>query len=121
MNTTLKIENGMSCYEVLQIKISSLEELYKSMNKERERRSAAIEAMERTANNISVPRRDRSRLSVEIPIQKESLRNYDGQISRVYAELKGMRKSLDLIITISNYGGELTDSNRKQVESILNY
>lgn len=120
-NTALKIENGMSCFELLQAKISSLEALYNDMENERLRRHVAIEAMERSVNNMSVSRRDRLELSIEIPIQKESLVDFDRRTAKVYAELKGMRKALDLILMVSNSGGELTAQNRPQIEAILNY
>lgn len=120
-NTALKIENGMSCFELLQAKISSLETLYNDMENERLRRHVAIEAMERSVNNMSVSRRDRLELSIEIPIQKESLVDFDRRTAKVHAELKGMRKALDLILMVSNSGGELTAQNRPQIEAILNY
>ena len=58
-NTALRIENGMSSFELLQAKVSSLEATEKRMCIEEDRRMAAIDAMDRTYNNPSTPRRTR--------------------------------------------------------------
>ena len=52
-NTALRIENGMSSFELLQAKVSSLEATEKCMSIEEDRRMAAIDAMDRTYNNPS--------------------------------------------------------------------
>lgn len=118
-NTIVKIENGMSSFELLQAKVSSLEALEKYMNIEETRRMAAIDAMDRTYNNPATPRRTRSELSIQLPIQREALRNYHDERSRVAAELRGLRTAIDLILTVSNYGGEVTPRNRRMIEGIL--
>ena len=46
-NTALRIENGMSSFELLQAKVSSLEATEKRMSIEEDRRMAAIDAMDR--------------------------------------------------------------------------
>lgn len=56
-NTALRIENGMSSFELLQAKVSSLEATEKRMSIEEDRRMAAIDAMDRTYNNPSTPHR----------------------------------------------------------------
>lgn len=56
-NTALRIENGMSSFELLQAKVSSLEATEKRMSIEEDRRMAAIDAMDRTYNNPSTPLR----------------------------------------------------------------
>lgn len=114
-NTGLRIENGMSSFELLQAKVSSLETTEKRMSIEEDRRMAAIDAMDRTYNNPSTPRRTR----FELPIQREALKNYHNERSRVSAELRGLRTAIDLILTVSNYGGEVTPNNRRMIESIL--
>lgn len=114
-NTALRIENGMSSFELLQAKVSSLEATEKCMSIEEDRRMAAIDAMDRTYNNPSTPRRTRFELS----IQREALKNYHNERSRVSAELRGLRTAIDLILTVSNYGGEVTPNNRRMIESIL--
>lgn len=63
-NTALRIENGMSSFELLQAKVSSLEAAEKRMSIEEDRRMAAIDAMDRTYNNPSTPRRTRFELSI---------------------------------------------------------
>lgn len=88
-------------------------------NIEEDRRMAAIDAMDRTYNNPSTPRRTRFELSIELPIQREALKNYHNERSRVSAELRGLRTAIDLILTVSNYGGEVTPNNRRMIESIL--
>lgn len=122
-NTELRIENGMSSFELLQAKVSSLEATEKRMSIEEDRRMAAIDAMDRTYNNPSTPRRTRFELSIELsielPIQREALKNYHNERSRVSAELRGLRTAIDLILTVSNYGGEVTPGNRRLIESIL--
>lgn len=122
-NTALRIENGMSSFELLQAKVSSLEATEKRMSIEEDRRMAAIDAMDRTYNNPSTPRRTRFELSIELsielPIQREALKNYHNERSRVSAELRGLRTAIDLILTVSNYGGEVTPGNRRLIESIL--
>lgn len=115
----LRIENGMSSFELLQAKVSSLEATEKRMSIEEDRRMAAIDAMDRTYNNPSTPRRTRFELSIELPIQREALKNYHNERSRVSAELRGLRTAIDLILTVSNYGGEVTPGNRRLIESIL--
>ena len=115
-NTALRIENGMSSFELLQAKVSSLEATEKCMSIEEDRR---IDAMDRTYNNPSTPRRTRFELSIELPIQREALKNYHNERSRVSAELRGLRTAIDLILTVSNYGGEVTPNNRRMIESIL--
>lgn len=117
-NTALRIENGMSSFELLQAKVSSLEATEKRMSIEEDRRMAAIDAMDRTYNNPSTPRRTRFELSIELPIQREALKNYHNERSRVSAELRGLRTAIDLILTVSNYGGEVTPGNRRLIESI---
>lgn len=117
-NTALRIENGMSSFELLQAKVSSLEATEKRMSIEEDRRMAA-DAMDRTYNNPSTPRRTRFELSIELPIQREALKNYHNERSRVSAELRGLRTAIDLILTVSNYGGEVTPGNRRLIESIL--
>ena len=112
-NTALRIENGMSSFELLQAKVSSLEATEKRMS------MAAIDAMDRTYNNPSTPRRTRFELSIELPIQREALKNYHNERSRVSADLRGLRTAIDLILTVSNYGGEVTPNNRRMIESIL--
>ena len=87
-NTALRIENGMSSFELLQAKVSSLEATEK-------------------------------RMSIELSIQREALKNYHNERSRVSAELRGLRTAIDLILTVSNYGGEVTPGNRRLIESIL--
>ena len=116
-NTALRIENGMSSFELLQAKVSSLEATEKRMSIEEDRRMAAIDAMDRTYNNPSTPRRTRFELSIDLPIQREALKNYHNERSRVSAELRGT--AIDLILTVSNYGGEVTPNNRRMIESIL--
>lgn len=118
--TVITIENGMSCFELLQAKVSSLEAKEKRMSIEEDRRTAAIEAMERTYNNPATPRHTRLELSCEIPVQRESLRTYSNERSRIAAELHGLRTAIDLILTVTNYGGEVTPSNRRIIEAILN-
>ena len=108
-NTALRIENGMSSFELLQAKVSSLEATEKRMSIEEDRRY----------NNPSTPRRTRFELSIELPIQREALKNYHNERSRVSAELRGLRTAIDLILTVSNYGGEVTPGNRRLIESIL--
>ena len=44
-NTALRIENGMSSFELLQAKVSSLEATEKRMSIEEDRRMAAIDAI----------------------------------------------------------------------------
>ena len=80
-NTALRIENGMSSFELLQAKVSSLEATEKCMSIEEDRRMAAIDAMDRTYNNPSTPRRTRFELSIELPIQREALKNYHNERS----------------------------------------
>lgn len=63
-NTALRIENGMSSFELLQAKVSSLEATEKCMSIEEDRRMAAIDAMDRTYNNPSTPRRTRFELMI---------------------------------------------------------
>lgn len=118
-NTALSIEYGMSSFELLQAKIASLEAKEKHMSIEEDRRTAAIEAMDRTYNNPATPRHTRFELSIELPIQREALRNYHNERSRVAAELRGLRTAIDLILTVSNYGGEVTPNNRRMIEAIL--
>lgn len=118
-NTALSIENGMSSFELLQAKVSSLEAKEKRMSIEEDRRAAAIEAMDRTYNNPATPRRTRFELSIELPIQREALRNYRNEHNRVVSELRGLRTAIDLILTVSNYGGEVTPNNRRMIEAIL--
>ena len=118
-NTALRIENGMSSFELLQAKVSSLEATEKRMSIEEDRRMAAIDAMDRTYNNPSTPRRTRFELSRELPIQREALKNYHNERSRVSAELRGLRTAIDLILTVSNYGGEVTPGNCRLIEGIL--
>ncbi|DAH42533.1 MAG TPA: hypothetical protein [Bacteriophage sp.] len=118
-NTALRIENGMSSFELLQAKVSSLEATEKRMSIEEDRRMAAIDAMDRTYNNPSTPRRTRIEISIELPIQREALKNYHNERSRVSAELRGLRTAIDLILTVSNYGGEVTPGNRRLIEGIL--
>ena len=67
----------------------------------------------------STPRRTRFELSIELPIQREALKNYHNERSRVSAELRGLRTAIDLILTVANYGGEVTPNNRRMIESIL--
>ena len=118
--TALSIEYGMSSFELLQAKIASLEAKEKHMSIEEDRRTAAIEAMDRTYNNPATPRRARFELSIEIPVQREALRSYHNEHNRVAAELHGLRMAIDLILAIHNSGGELTPDNRRHIEAILN-
>ena len=37
----------------------------------------------------------------------------------VSSEIRGSRTAIDLILTVSNYGGEVTQNNRRMIESIL--
>lgn len=119
-NTLIKIENGMSCFEILQVKISELETLSGKMRGEITRRSATIDGMRKALDNTKIPRKERFDISIELPIQECKLQSCYAEHSRIDAELKGLRKAIDTIIIITNYGGELTDKNRSYVESILN-
>ena len=120
-NAVLRIENGMSSFELLQAKVASLELKLKAMRAEEERRGAAIEAMRKSENNPAISRRERLEISVELPIQCEALRSYHTQTAEVSAELRGLRTAIDLILTVSNYGGEVTPNNRRMIEGILCY
>ena len=119
-NTALNIKYGMSCFELLQAKVASLEAKEKHMSIEENRRSAAIEAMDRTYNNPATPRHMRFDIAIDLPIQREALIAYHNERNQVVAEIRGLRKAIDLILTVNNCGGEVTPSNRKLIESILN-
>lgn len=119
-NILIKIENGMSCFEILQVKISELETLSGRMWAEITRRNAAIEGMRKSLDNTKISRRERFDISIELPIQECKLQSCYAEHSRIDAELKGLRKAIDTIIIITNYGGQLTDQNRPYIESILN-
>lgn len=43
-------------------------------------------------------------------------RDYHIELGRVSAELRGLRTAIDLILTVSNYGGEVTPNNRRMIE-----
>lgn len=120
-NTVMIIENGMSSFELLQAKISSLETRLETMRGEVDRRTAAIDAMRQAEQNHATSRRERFELSVEIPVQCESLKYLHNECSKVASEIRGLRTAMDLIITVSNYGGEVTQKNRRMIEGILNY
>lgn len=119
MKAIVRIETGMSAYELIEAKINALELKEKSMRQEENKRTAAIEAMDRTLNNPATSRRDRLEISIELPIQRESLRHYHNERNEVLAELRGLRTAIDLILTVSNYGGEVTPNNRRMIEAIL--
>lgn len=119
-NTVLRIENGMSSFELLQAKISSLETRLETMRTEEERRAAAIDAMRQAEQNHMTSRRERVELSVEIPVQCESLKYLRNECSKIASEIRGLRTAMDLIITVSNYGGEVTPKNCRMIEAILN-
>ena len=119
-NTLIKIENGMSCFEILQAKISDLETISGRMWEERTRRNATIEGMKKALENTKISRKERFEISIELPIQEVKLQSCDAEHRRITAELKGLRKAIDTIIVITNYGGELTEQNRPYIESILN-
>lgn len=114
------IENGMSCFEVLQHKINSLEKAAQAKYAEYDETIHDIEQLKVRLKcwNISI----RERLTIEGDI--EMLRSRADRVFRDYMHLtdecRGMRKSVDTIIFINNYGGEVTQQNRQQIEQILN-
>lgn len=118
-NTLLRIENGMSSFELLQAKVASLEAKERRMSEDENRRIAAIDAMREMEKNPTASRRDRLELSVDIPIQCEALKHLHNERCCVSSEIRGLRTAIDLILTVSNYGGEVTPNNRRMIESIL--
>ena len=94
-NTVLRIENGMSSFELLQAKVASLEAKERRMSEDENRRIAAI------------------------PIQCEALKHLHNERCCVSSEIRGLRTAIDLILAVSNYGGEVTQNNRRMIESIL--
>lgn len=50
-NTVLRIENGMSSFELLQAKVASLEAKERRMSEDENRRIAAIDAMREMEKN----------------------------------------------------------------------
>lgn len=118
-NTVLRIENGMSSFELLQAKISSLEAQEKRMSEDENRRIAAIDAMRQMEKTPTTSRRDRFELSADIPIQCEALKHLHNERCRVSSEIRGLRTAIDLILTVANYGGEVTPNNRRMIENIL--
>lgn len=71
-------------------------------------------------NNWNTTRHERFTIEDEIValqaradrVFKEYVRNYDKYLA--------MKAAVDVIIYISNYGGEVTPQNRRQIEDILN-
>lgn len=118
-NTVLRIENGMSSFELLQAKVASLEAKERRMSEDENRLIAAIDAMRQMEKNPVTSRRDRFELSADIPIQCEALKHLHNERCRVSSEIRGLRTAIDLILTVSNYGGEVTPNNRRMIESIL--
>lgn len=114
------IENGMSCFEVLQHKINSLEKAAQAKYTEYDETMHSIDQLKVRLGNWNISRRERFTIEDNI----EMLRTKADRAFRDYMHLtdecRGMRKSVDTIIFISNYGGEVTQQNRQQVEQILN-
>lgn len=119
MKAIVRIETGMSAYELIEAKINALELKEKSMRQEENKRTAAIEAMDRTLNNPATSRRDRLELSIELPTQRESLRHYHNERNEVLAELRGLRTAIDTIIAVCNSGGEVNQGNINRLQAIL--
>ena len=114
-----KPENGASCYEVLQFKISSMEQTYNKAQQAIEAQGAKVDLLRakliRCKNH-----REHFNLSIEVDVETQHYKAMVDRAQNLYYEIKGMRKTLDTILFITNYGGELTDKNRRQIESILN-
>lgn len=119
-NTALKIENGMSCFEVLHYRIKGMEKAYDEAQRAIEAQEQYIKAMRhKLASNP--PRHERLTLSIDIGVETDKYNAMLNRAQNLYYEIKGMRKAVDVIIFMTNYGGELTEQNRRQIEAILNY
>ena len=120
---TLKrdIEDGMSCFEVLQSKMTSLQTESRKQNEKIEATLADIESMNMRLNSRHLSRHDRFNMEADLEIMYEKLQRDQHEYSRTTAELTGMRKAFDVILTIHNTGGEINSMNRRRVETILNY
>lgn len=113
------IENGMSSYEVLQYQINKLEQAAKEKHAAHEEIMARIEQLKVRVDNWNVSRRERWTIEDNIA----SLQTMADRLFREYVQItdecRGIRKAVDVIIFISNYGGEVTQQNRRQLENIL--
>lgn len=115
------IENGMSSFEVLQYRISHLETRSHDLRQTMDQLLYDIEQLTSKQSSRYITRRERLELESELHIKRDALEQVRRSSSETTYELMGMRKAVDIIIVISNYGGEVNDSNRKRVEEILRY
>lgn len=115
------IENGMSSFEVLQYRINHLESRSHELHQTMDRLLSDIGRLTGKLNSRTTPRRERLELEGELTVKRNALEQVRISSSEAMHELIGMRKAVDVIIVISNYGGEVNDSNRRQIEDILRY
>lgn len=113
-------EDGASCFEVLQQRISNMEQAHAAAQIAIEEQDRRISEMRRRLASGQITRRERFSLELDISTEVDKYRAMVNRRQCLYYEIKGMRKSVDLIIFINNYGGEVTPQNRRQIEAIMN-
>lgn len=113
-------EDGASCFEVLQQRISNMEQAHAAAQMAIEEQDRRISEMRRRLASGQITRRERFNLELDINTEVDRYRAMVNRRQCLYYEIKGMRKSVDLIIFINNYGGEVTPQNRRQIEAIMN-
>ena len=115
------IEDGMSCFEVLQYKMTSLQTASRKQHEKIEAMLADIESMNMRLNSRGLSRYDRFNMEADLKTMYDKLQRSQHEYSRTTAELTGMRKAFDVILMIHNTGGEINSMNRRKVETILDY
>lgn len=113
------IENGMSSYEVLQYQINKLEQAAKEKYAAHEEIMARIEQLKVRVDNWNVSRRERWTIEDNIASLQTKADRLFREYVQITDECRGIRKAVDVIIFISNYGGEVTQQNRRQLENML--
>ena len=115
------IENGMSSFEVLQFRINHLEARSHEPRQTMDRLLSDIDGLTAKKDSRTTSRRERWEIEGELKTKRNELERIRSSSSEATHELMGMRKAVDVIIVISNYGGEVNDSNRRRIEEILRY
>ena len=109
----------MSSYEVLQYQINKLEQAAKEKHAAHEEIMARIEQLKVRVDNWNVSRRERFTIEDNIAMLQTRADRLFREYVQITDECRGIRKAVDVIIFISNYGGEVTQQNRRQLENIL--
>lgn len=115
------IENGMSSFEVLQFRINHLEARSHELRQTMDRLLSDIDGLTAKKDSRTTSRRERWEIEGELMTKRSELEMVRRSSSEATHELMGMRKAVDVIIVISNYGGEVNDNNRRRIEEILRY